>query len=72
MGQLFVLELWPLSFVFYFSWKISSAISIKGIMDHLHANNPFRLLELGCVPNSITCSTNSTVELLDGGVHGAE
>jgi hypothetical protein len=29
-------------------------------------------LELGCVPNSTTCSTNSTVKLLYGGVDGAE
>jgi len=61
-----------LSFVFYFSHKISSAISIKGIMDHLHENNPFLDLEQSCVPNSTTCSTNSTVELLYGGVRKAE
>jgi hypothetical protein len=41
-------------------------------MDHLHANNPFMELELACVPNSIICSTNSTVKLLYDGVRGAE
>jgi hypothetical protein len=61
-----------LSFVFYFSRKISSAISIRGIMDHLHRNNPFLELEQSCVSNSTTCSTNSTVDLLHGGVRGAE
>jgi len=61
-----------LSFVFYFSQKILSAISIKGIMDHLHENNPFLELEQTCVPNSTTCSTNSTVDLLHGRVYGAE
>jgi hypothetical protein len=52
--------------------KISSAISIRGIIDHLHGNNPFLELEQSCVPNSTTCSTNSTAELLYGGVRGAE
>jgi hypothetical protein len=41
-------------------------------MDHLHANNLFLELELDFVPNSSTCSTNSTVELLHGKVCGAE
>jgi hypothetical protein len=41
-------------------------------MDHLHGNNSFLELEQSCVPNSTTCSTNSTVELLHGGVRGAE
>jgi murein endopeptidase len=43
-------------------------------MDHLHANNLFLELELelDCVPNSTTCSTNSTVKLLHGEVCGAE
>jgi hypothetical protein len=61
-----------LSFVFYFSRKISSAISIRGIKDHLYGNNPFLELEQSCVPNSTTCSTNSTVKLLHGEVRGAE
>jgi hypothetical protein len=48
--------------------------SINGIIDHLHGNNPFLELELelGYVPNSATCSTNSIVELLYDGVGGAE
>jgi len=32
----------------------------------------FPELELNCVPNRSTCSRNSTVELLCGGVGGAE
>ena len=61
-----------LLFVFYFLRKISSVISIKGIMDHLHENNPFLELEQSCVPNSTTCFTNFMVELLHGRVRGAE
>jgi hypothetical protein len=61
-----------LPFVFYFSQKISSAISIKGIMDHLHENNSFLELEQNRMSNSTTCSTNSTVKLLYGGVRGVE
>jgi hypothetical protein len=61
-----------LSFVFYFCRKISSAILIRGIIYHLHGNNPFLELEQSGVPNSTTCSTNSTVELLHSGVRGAE
>jgi hypothetical protein len=38
----------------------------------LHINNSFLKLELGYVPNSTTCSTNFTVELLRGGVGRAE
>ena len=38
----------------------------------MQGNNPFLELVLGSVPNSTTCSTNSTVELLHGGVGGAE
>jgi len=34
-----------LSFVFYFSRKISNAISIRGIMDYLHENNSFHRAE---------------------------
>jgi hypothetical protein len=41
-------------------------------MDHLHGNNSFLELEQSYVPNSTTCSTKSMVELLRGGVHGAE
>jgi len=41
-------------------------------MSHLHENNPFLKLEQSCMPNSTSCSTNSTVELLHGGVRGAE
>ena len=41
-------------------------------MGNLHENNSFLKLEQGCVPNSTFCSTNSTVELLHGGVRGAE
>jgi hypothetical protein len=61
-----------LSFVFYFSRKISSVISIRGIIDHLHRNKPFLELEQICVPNSTTCYTNSMVKLLHSGVRGAE
>jgi hypothetical protein len=38
----------------------------------LHRNNLFLELEQSCVPNSTTCSTNSTAELLHGGVRGVE
>jgi hypothetical protein len=41
-------------------------------MDHLHENNPLLELEQNCASNSTTCSTNSTVKLLYGGVRGAE
>jgi len=41
-----------------------NASSIRGIIDHLHGNNSFLELELGCVPNGTICSTNSTVELV--------
>jgi hypothetical protein len=41
-------------------------------MDHLHVNNSSLELDLDYVPNSIICSTNSTGELLRGGVGGAE
>jgi hypothetical protein len=41
-------------------------------MDHLHGNNSFLELEQSCVPNSTTCSTNSTTKLLHGGVRRAE
>jgi len=61
-----------LSFDFYFGQKISKAILIRGIMEYLHGNNPFLELEQSYVPNSTSCSTNSTVELLHGGVRGAE
>jgi hypothetical protein len=46
--------------------------SIRGIIDHFYENNTFPELELGCVPNSTTCSTNSIVELLRDGVGGVE
>jgi hypothetical protein len=49
-------------------WKTS----MRGIIDHLQRNNPFLKLELGCVPKSTICSTNSTVELLHGEVGGAK
>jgi hypothetical protein len=57
-----------LSFDFYFGQKISRVISIRGIINHLYRNNLFLELEQSCVPNSTFCSTNSTVELLYGGV----
>jgi hypothetical protein len=60
------------SFDFYFGQKISRAISIMGIMDHLHENNPFLKLELRCMPKSTTCSTNSMVELLHDKIFGVE
>jgi len=60
------------SFDFYFGQKISRAILTRGIMDHLHRNNPFLELEQSCMPNRTSCSTNSTVKLLHGGVRGAE
>ena len=59
-----------LSFVLYFSREISSAISIRGIMNHFHQNNPFLELEQSSVPNSTTCSTDSTMEPL--GVNEAD
>jgi len=59
-------------FDFYFGQKISRAILIRGIIDHLYENNPFLELEQSYVPNSIFCSTNSTVELLRSGVRGVE
>jgi hypothetical protein len=58
------------SFDFYFGQKISRAISIRGIMNHLHGNNPFLELEQSYVPNSTSCSANSMVELLYGGIGG--
>ena len=58
------------------SWRptprFSCNTSIRDIMDYLHRNNLFLELEHSCVPNSTTCSTNFTVELLHGGVRGAE
>jgi len=45
---------------------------MRGIIDHLHGNNPFLGLEQNYVPNSISCSTNSTVELLYSRVRGTE
>jgi hypothetical protein len=45
---------------------------MRGIIDHLQENNIFLRLELGCMPNSTTCSTNSIVELLYNRVGGAE
>jgi hypothetical protein len=38
----------------------------------LYRNNPFLKLELSCVSNGTSCSTNSILELLYGGVGGAE
>jgi hypothetical protein len=38
----------------------------------LHENKPFLELEQSCVLNITTCSTNSMVELLHGGVRRAE
>ena len=46
--------------------------SIRGIVDLSYRNLMFPELELNCVPNRSTCSRNSTVELLCGGVGGAE
>jgi len=60
------------SFDFYFDQKISRTISISDIMDHLHGTNPFLELEQSYVPNSTSCSTNSTMKLLHDGVRGAE
>jgi hypothetical protein len=48
------------SFVLYFYQKISSAISIIGIIDYLHENNPFLKLEQICVLNSTTCVFGSS------------
>jgi len=47
-------------------------IFFRGIMDHLYGNNQILKLKLGCVPNNIICLANSTMELLYGGVGGAE
>jgi len=41
-------------------------------VDYLHENNSFLELEQSCVPNNTVCSTNSTIELLYGGVCGVE
>jgi len=49
-----------------------NVISIRGIMDYLHENNPVLQLEQSCVPNNTVCSTNSTMELLYDGVRGAK
>ena len=49
-----------------------SAISIKGIIDHLYKNNLFLELELGCVSNSTICFTNFIVELLHNRVSGTK
>jgi len=46
--------------------------SIRGIVDLSYKNLMFPELELNCVPNRSTCSRNSTMELLCGGVGGAE
>ena len=46
--------------------------SIRGIVDLSYRNLMFLELELNCVLNRSTCSRNSTVELLCGGVGGAE
>ena len=46
--------------------------SIRGTVDLSYTNLMFPELELNCVPNRSTCSRNSTVELLCGGVDGAE
>jgi hypothetical protein len=51
-------------FDFYFGHKISKAISIGDIIDHLHKNNLFLELEQSYVLNNTSCSTNSTMELL--------
>jgi hypothetical protein len=50
----------------------SRAISIRGIIDYLHGNNPFLELEQSYVPNGIFYSKNSTVELLHVGVRETE
>jgi hypothetical protein len=39
------------SFDFYFGQKISRAISIRGIIDHLYGNNSFLKLEQSYVTN---------------------
>jgi hypothetical protein len=41
-------------------------------MDYLYGNNPFLELEQSCMPNSTTCSTNSTTELLHGRIREEE
>ena len=46
--------------------------SIRGTVDISYTNLMFPELELNYVPNRSTCSRNSTVELLCGGVGGAE
>ena len=69
MGRLFVFELWP-RLIFYHLFSIFSK-NIKYNFNQGH-NGTFACMELGCVPNSTTCSTNATVELLHGRVRGAE